>query len=94
MTLGVRPEDLRIASGASAAGAPSITATVDVVEPLGNEAFLHLRAGERALVARVDADSSVRVGDRVTLSLDPRKLHFFDADDGRALRPFTAARAT
>ncbi len=94
VTLGVRPEDLRVVRETGAAGVPMIVATVDVVEPLGSEMFLHVRAGERALVARVDADHSARVGDRIALSLDPRKLHFFDPDDGRALRPFTAARAT
>jgi multiple sugar transport system ATP-binding protein len=35
--------------------------------------------------ARVDARSKVRPGDRVTLSMDPDRFHFFDPATGRAI---------
>jgi multiple sugar transport system ATP-binding protein len=43
--------------------------------------------------ARVDARSKVGVGDRITLSIDPDRFHFFDPATGRAIdasRPVTA----
>jgi multiple sugar transport system ATP-binding protein len=43
--------------------------------------------GDRAqLVARLDASASVRPDDVVDLTVDLRKLHFFDLDSGAAIR--------
>ena len=41
--------------------------------------------GQTTIVARLPADTSLRRGDSVTLSLEPEKVHFFDLSDGRAL---------
>src|SRR5262249_7426633 len=49
VTLGVRPEALRVANGTDAAESCIATA-VDVVEPLGNEILLNFRAGGVAMV--------------------------------------------
>jgi multiple sugar transport system ATP-binding protein len=38
-------------------------------------------------VARVDARTPIRPGDRVTFTIDPARLHFFDPDTGAALPP-------
>jgi multiple sugar transport system ATP-binding protein len=37
-------------------------------------------------MARLDARSSVRAGERVTFRVDPGRLHFFDPDSGVAIR--------
>jgi multiple sugar transport system ATP-binding protein len=50
-----------------------------VVEPLGNEILLDVRAGSHLMVARVDPGVRVKVRDAVRLSIDPDRLHFFDA---------------
>jgi multiple sugar transport system ATP-binding protein len=42
-------------------------------------------AQRSSFTARVDAATKVRVGDRVTLTVDNRAFHFFDADTGEAL---------
>ncbi|HET7669198.1 MAG TPA: sn-glycerol-3-phosphate ABC transporter ATP-binding protein UgpC [Burkholderiales bacterium] len=78
VTLGVRPEALRIANGAEAPGS-TFEATVDVVEPLGSEILLNVRAGESAIVARVDPATRVNPHESVRLAFDPAKVHFFDA---------------
>src|SRR5438034_1243610 len=52
VVLGVRPEALRVASGADPAEYAFDTA-VEVVEPLGNEILLDVRAGAHAMVARL-----------------------------------------
>jgi multiple sugar transport system ATP-binding protein len=82
LTLGVRPEALRIANGSDE---NSFATTVDVVEPLGNEILLNFRAGGVAMVARVDPGVRVKMRDSIRLALDPQRLHFFDAGSGAAL---------
>jgi multiple sugar transport system ATP-binding protein len=78
LILGVRPEDLRPCDAASAA----LHATLEVVEPIGNEVFLNLRYGEQALVARVPPRELPAPGVALPFALAPGRLHFFDADTG------------
>ena len=84
LTLGVRPEDVR-------EGVPDdqkpyrVDAVVEVVEPLGNEILIDVRVGPSPLVARVAPTSRVRIKEQVALSLDPDRLHFFDAQTEQAI---------
>ncbi len=82
LTLGVRPEAVRIANGADK---DSFATTVDVVEPLGNEILLNFRAGGVPMVARVDPGVRVKMNDSIRLAFDPQRLHFFDAGTENAL---------
>jgi multiple sugar transport system ATP-binding protein len=84
VVLGVRPEALRMANGADVADY-SFDSKVEVVEPLGNEILLDVRAGGHLMVARVDPATSVKVHESVRLALDPERLHFFDATSEAAL---------
>jgi multiple sugar transport system ATP-binding protein len=77
VTLGIRPEDLHIAGGAD----PSeyiFDSTVEVVEPLGSEILLDIKAGPNVMVARVDPSVRVKVHESIRLALNPERLHFFD----------------
>jgi multiple sugar transport system ATP-binding protein len=88
VTLGVRPEALRVANGADGSAQSSdyaFDSTVEVVEPLGNEILLDVRAGSHLMVARVDPGVRVKVRDAVRLSVDPERLHFFDAKTEAAI---------
>jgi multiple sugar transport system ATP-binding protein len=84
IVLGIRPEALRVASGADPADSTFDT-TVEVVEPLGNEILLDVRAGANLIVARVDPATRVKVQQSVRLALDPERLHFFDPKSEAAL---------
>ncbi len=54
-----------------------------------------MTSGKQAVFcARVDARTSARPGTDITLSLDPRRFHFFDPRTGLALEPAGAASAT
>jgi ABC-type sugar transport system ATPase subunit len=84
-TLGIRPEHV----GATLGGHGDIELPVRLVEPLGRDTLLYFDAGtERAFIAVSEGldMADVKVGARMALSLDPRRLCLFDAD-GRRLIP-------
>jgi multiple sugar transport system ATP-binding protein len=82
VTLGVRPEDVRIATQEQADALP---AKVYVTELMGNETFVFLQLGAEKLVARAHADLRLEIEATVWLSFDERKLHFFEAATGARL---------
>jgi multiple sugar transport system ATP-binding protein len=83
---GIRPEDFHLAdSTAGVAEAAEVTATVEVVEPMGNEIYLYLNTGINSLVARVSARSEPPVGSQLKLVLDMSKAHFFDVQNENSL---------
>jgi len=76
---GIRPEDIYDARYDSMAETPqSFDVTCDIVEPLGNEYHLQLKAGEHDLTARFDPKELPRVGQKLAISVDMGKAHFFD----------------
>jgi multiple sugar transport system ATP-binding protein len=81
---GLRPEDLRLGAAAgSPPGQPRLSAVLELIEPVGNEAFLNARAGDTELMLRVPPHSLPAAGDAVTLTFSADRLHFFDPKTGR-----------
>jgi multiple sugar transport system ATP-binding protein len=80
--LGIRPEDL---TDVAREGFPQIDVKVEVVEILGSDQFLYGKVGGDDVIARVDPQMKVSVGDLVTLSVNMRRLHLFDAESEKAL---------
>jgi multiple sugar transport system ATP-binding protein len=78
VVLGVRPEDLRPASDANA----TISAVLEVTEPVGNEIFLNLRRGEQTLVSRVPPGTLPDAGRVMHFELALDRLHLFDPASG------------
>jgi multiple sugar transport system ATP-binding protein len=78
LTMGIRPENLHVASPADAAGL-TFDSKVEVVEQLGSEVLLDVRVGEDTMVAAVDPATRAKVQDTLRLALNPERLHFFDA---------------
>jgi len=81
--VGIRPE--RLTLGEDPAADWSVHGTVDVVEMLGSEQYVHFSVDGGALTARVSRDHPVRVEDQVTFSGAARHLHLFDPKTGRTL---------
>jgi multiple sugar transport system ATP-binding protein len=75
LQVGIRPEYVALCAVDKGVG----NADVLVVEPLGSETLIHLNAGGQPLVARVPGFADVRVGTRVGLKLDRRRLYLFDS---------------
>jgi multiple sugar transport system ATP-binding protein len=82
VTIGVRPEDVIVGNGTAASG--SVRARIDVVETLGAEQHLFLTSEGNSFLARVSADYAAHVGDQVSATIDPAKLHVFDRESGVA----------
>ncbi len=86
VVFGIRPEDLY--DKLFITDAPSecvVTASVELVEPLGAEVFLHLRAGQHAIVARVGPHDRPEVNQDIDLVFDMGKAHFFDTETEAAI---------
>ena len=80
--LGVRPENVTVSVTPFEGGLP---ATVYVTESLGNETFIFLNVGQTKIVARTDPSVRLAIDDRVWVSFDVTKLHFFDCESGKRL---------
>jgi ABC-type sugar transport system ATPase subunit len=59
----------------------TLTATVEVIEPMGWEAYVHAHVGDEDLVAhlRTEQLGELRPGDALDLWAPAHRLHFFDA---------------
>jgi multiple sugar transport system ATP-binding protein len=77
VTLGIRPEDLHVASGNDPVGV-GFDAIVEVIEKLGSEILLDVKVGPHVMVAAVEPTVRTKVRDRLPLALNPDRLHFFD----------------
>jgi multiple sugar transport system ATP-binding protein len=85
--LGMRPEDLHdklFYTGVVSEGT-SVKARVDVVEPIGSEIYLYLKAGTADIVVRVPAYVKTVVGQQMELVFNLGAMHLFDRESGRTL---------
>jgi multiple sugar transport system ATP-binding protein len=84
LLVGFRPEEIRLASGAS--GLPVVAGIVEVIEPLGPETHVAVRVGEETLTCKFPARSGLTVGSAISLELDVAQMKLFDAASGDRLR--------
>jgi len=78
---GIRPEDIYDKLFVQYAPPENTaTATVEVVEPMGAEVYLHLLLGSYTITARVGGHERPRVGQDMDLVFDMSKAHFFDPE--------------
>jgi len=105
VVLGIRPEDLPMASGQESS---TLVGDVELVEALGSDVLIHFAIDAKRIevegalededsslapvmlqraqgVARIEPRSTVVNGDRVRLSVNPIRLHFFDPETGDAI---------
>jgi len=78
VSIGIRPEDLRVATSVDPADL-TIDTGVEVVEQLGSEILLDVKAGPNNMVASVEPTVRVKPLDRMRLAVNPARIHFFDA---------------
>ena len=84
VTLGIRPEDLTVASADDPADL-CFDAVIEVIEQLGSEIILDMKVGEGMMVASVEPTVRVKVHDKLRLAMRPSRLHVFDAETEAAI---------
>ena len=85
VTLGVRPEHLRILPPGAAEGVDAIAFDVEVVQHLGHEVLLDLSAGNHRCIARLPPSDGSKVGENRQFSIDMDHVHYFNGDSGANL---------
>lgn len=96
LILGVRPEHLSVGVPAN----KNLPVQVELVENLGNDTYLAaeliITGFERqtlssdSLQVRIPPDRTIKLGEKIWLSLTPEKLHFFDPETELAIYPKTS----
>ena len=86
VVFGIRPEDIydRLFAQATRLEA-TVSARVEVKEPLGSDLFLYLRVGDRTINARMNPATKVDVGGTLDVYVDMGKMHLFDKKSGDAI---------
>jgi multiple sugar transport system ATP-binding protein len=84
VTIGIRPEDMRIARDADPSEL-NIPAVVEVVERLGSEILLDVAVGPVTMVASVEPTVTAKVHEQLQLAVNPERLHFFDSETEAAI---------
>ncbi|MEK6534133.1 MAG: ABC transporter ATP-binding protein [Candidatus Peribacteraceae bacterium] len=75
---GIRPNDIHELSAApDRLTQHAFRAVIEVVEPLGSEIHLYVKAGKHSLVARIEAETPVRVHQEIELVFDLERMHIF-----------------
>jgi multiple sugar transport system ATP-binding protein len=82
--LGIRPEDLRVASSSDPADL-AFDAVVEVVEKLGSEILLDVKVGPSTMAAAVEPTVQAKIRDRLRLAVNPDRLYFFDGASQAAI---------
>ena len=77
---GIRPEDISISGEEK--GTPM---SVDILEMMGNEIYLYLNIEQNTMIARVPPDTKVKEGEKINVSFDYSKAHYFDPDSEKSI---------
>lgn len=79
MTIGIRPEDFSL-TNENESNTNIINVCIDLIEPMGNEMFIHFSLRENKCVARVLPTDKIKAGDKVTLAYNLEKIKIFDSE--------------
>jgi multiple sugar transport system ATP-binding protein len=86
IVLGIRPEDIHDDQVVKKAYPnASLDLVVDVAELLGAETNIYTLVHESNICASVDARTNIHIGDKIQLTLDMNKVHFFDPETQQSL---------
>lgn len=77
--IGIRPADFNLKQGLA------VDLVVDIIEPLGNEIFVHGRWGSTPITARLEDDRGLKVGNRLQVRVDPSRFYLFDGSSDETI---------
>lgn len=80
--LGLRPEDFHDPIGypADARHRQEISATVEVIEPMGSDIYLYMTTGRSPFIANVVPEAKAEIDESKALIVNMDKAHFFDVE--------------
>ena len=92
VTLGIRPEDIEVATNSQAGDDHAFECVIDVVEPMGDTKNVYLNfagtdsADQEPFIATVSGMQRAESGDTVVVRIPEDAIHIFDATTGEALK--------
>lgn len=84
--LGIRPENMGDKHTFGVQNQDwTISAIVDVVEPIGSESYVYLTTGASAFVASVDSHDRFKISEKAEIVFNMDKIHFFEKETENAI---------
>ena len=85
--VGVRPEDIfdKLFTNLTHNDVATFNATVEIVEPLGSEIYLHFTTGKNSMVAKVNSSNKAKPNQLIEFVLDLKKVHLFEEESGKTI---------
>ncbi len=84
VTVGFRPEDIRLAPQ-GVDGLHVVSATVELVEPLGSETNVVVRVMDQVITCKLPARTGLSTGDAIRLEFDIPQMKLFDNESTNRL---------
>lgn len=81
VVFGIRPENLTLSSRGATKGA-TLSAQIEVIEPLGADTLVYFRLGEILACARVEPHAALKVGETAHFLPEMNSMHLFDGETG------------
>ncbi|MBP5640510.1 MAG: ATP-binding cassette domain-containing protein [Victivallales bacterium] len=88
ITFGLRPEHIGSPLAEAQENPQRIPATVEVIEPMGSETYLYLKAAGANFIARVDPHRICKVGETIDLAVMMDRGHIFDIETTERIKGF------
>lgn len=86
LTFGIRSEDIYDKLFVTEASPDNtITALVEVIEPMGSEVYLYLTTGLNSFIAKVGGHAKPIINQDMDIVFDMSKVHFFDNDTEKTI---------
>jgi len=85
---GIRPSDLydqSLPTPVPSSLSNTVTMQVEVVEPMGAESVVYLRAGDDTIVASFNGDTKATEGEPIAVVMNLEKAHLFDKTTEKAI---------
>lgn len=79
--LGIRPEDIKIVTEQEGNRSYIVNGIIEVVENLGAEVLLHIKANDRAFTIKTAKHQGEVIGDNIKFAIDLDKVHLFNEEN-------------
>ncbi|MFI3249837.1 MAG: sn-glycerol-3-phosphate ABC transporter ATP-binding protein UgpC [Eubacteriales bacterium] len=87
ITFGIRPEYLeKQETYIENPGDTMINTTLELSELMGAEINLYSLCGDKKIVSKTPIADKIADGEKITLLVEPTRVHLFDTDSGKSLR--------